>query len=167
MKKKTNLIMLIILFVGIGIDQLTKILITTNLTLNQTMTIIPHFFDLTYVRNFGGAWSILSGHLIFFYLITIIALVVMFGFYHYTNKIEIKVGLTLMIAGTIGNFIDRLCFGYVRDFLAFDLAGYHFPVFNFADMLLVIGVIIICIMELFGDYIDGRKIIRSSKRDAK
>ena len=81
----------------------------------------------------------------FFYIVTVVALIAMILFYRNQDRsnVLVQTALVLMMAGTVGNFIDRLCFQYVRDFLDFILLGYDFPVFNIADSALCIGVFLI------------------------
>lgn len=141
MRKKHILLFAIVL----GVDQITKLVVGANMTLGQQIPIIPGFFNFTYMHNTGAAWSMLEGKMWFFYIITIIALIAMFLFYRnsdHKDKIT-RAALVLMMAGTIGNFIDRLLFQYVRDFIDFIIFGYDFPIFNVADMALCIGVFLI------------------------
>lgn len=148
MRKKHILLLAVVL----GIDQITKFVVDGGMALNQQIPVIPGFFNFTYLHNTGAAWSMLEGKMWFFYVITVIALIAMFLFYRGgEEKDELtKVALVLMMAGTIGNFIDRLCFQYVRDFIDFIIFGYNFPVFNVADMALCIGVFLI-IADVFLD----------------
>lgn len=124
------------------LDQLTKYAIEARLTLGQSIELIKGFFSLTYARNTGAAWSILSGQMTFFYIISAIALVFMTYFLLKTDKKEHlqRFALSLLIAGTLGNFIDRLMFQYVRDFLDFIIFGYDFPIFNVADISLNVAI---------------------------
>ena len=138
MRKREILLILAI----VALDQITKYAIEAQLSLGQSIEIIEGFFSLTYARNTGAAWSILTGQMTFFYIISTIALVVMTYFLFKTDKKENlqRIALALLIAGTIGNFIDRLMFQYVRDFLDFVIIGYDFPIFNVADITLNVAI---------------------------
>lgn len=134
--KHTILFIFILLF-----DQITKLIISSSMNLHDSISVIENFFSITYVQNTGAAWSILEGSMIFFYFITIIAVVCMLAFYKSSDCDEISAwGVALMLGGTIGNFLDRLRLQYVVDFLDFIIFGYDFPVFNVADIALCVGV---------------------------
>lgn len=151
MKKKHIGILVAILV----LDQITKYIIDASMSINEQIPIIKGFFSLTYTRNTGAAWSIMEGRMIFFYIITIVALIGLWYFYkncHEDEKLS-KLAIVFMIAGACGNFIDRLIFQYVRDFLDFNIFGYDFPIFNVADSFLCIGVgliILDVVMEQIG-----------------
>ena len=123
------------------LDQLSKVLIDAKMSLYQSVSIIENFFSITYVRNTGAAWSILEGNMMFFYMITIVAIVCMVYFYK-SNECDwlSEWGIAMMLGGTLGNFLDRLRLQYVIDFLDFNIFGYDFPVFNVADVCLCVGV---------------------------
>ena len=143
---KKHLLCVLIAVAVLLLDQLSKYMVEAHLALGESIDVIPGFFQLTYVRNTGAAWSLFAGSgMTFFYVGTIVALIVLGLFYracdakdHYN-----RIALSLMMAGALGNLIDRLCFHYVRDFFAFDIFGYAFPVFNIADCALCIGVFMV------------------------
>lgn len=123
------------------IDQGSKFLIRKNLSLYESIPIIPDFFHLTYIENPGAAFGILAHKRIFFIIITILILVGIFYFYFKLKKEQwlLKIALGLVVGGAIGNFIDRLRWGAVIDFLDFRI----WPVFNIADTAIIIGMLII------------------------
>lgn len=129
------------------IDQLTKWLVVKNMELGESITIIEDFLYLTSHRNRGAAWGILEGQMWFFYIITVIVIV---GIIYYMQKGKkegalFKWALSLMLAGAIGNFIDRVLRQEVVDFIHTFPFGYNFPIFNIADSSLVIGVALLII----------------------
>lgn len=129
------------------IDQISKFYIDFTFQLNESLSILSNFFRITYTRNEGAAWSMLEGKMTFFYIVSVIAIILLCYFYKHTKKQEYlsRLGIVFMLSGTIGNFIDRLLFSYVRDFLDFNIFGYDFPIFNIADMALCIGVFFIIV----------------------
>lgn len=129
-------------------DQLLKSWVTSSIVLGGSKQLIPGIIELTNLRNSGAAWSIFEGQQTFFTIITIIAIIVIGYFiWQYRKNVSMIIGLALIMAGTIGNFIDRLRQGYVVDM--FETTFINFPIFNIADMCLTIGVIwlIICILK--------------------
>lgn len=147
MKKRNNILLVIILVsVFLSLDLLLKYLVSTYLT---SITIIDNFFSLTYTLNDGAAFSILASKtylLIFFSLLCLI-----FILYELKNNITdriLSIGYSLVLSGLLGNFIDRLIDGYVIDYLAFKIFGYNYPIFNLADTLIVVGIIIVLIKEI-------------------
>ncbi len=129
----------------VGLDQWSKYLTVQNISLGETKEFIPGFLSLTHLRNTGAAWSLLEGKMIFFYVITVIVSVVIIYLLikNYKKSIWYSVGLSFVLAGAIGNFIDRVRLGYVVDMLQTDFM--NFPIFNVADSTLVVGVIFIFI----------------------
>lgn len=138
----------------IVIDQIVKILVINKMALQQSIIVINNFFNITYVRNTGAAWSILSGNVLLLIMISVLALVTI---YYYLikdkdlNKIDI-VSYSMLVGGIIGNLIDRIVHGYVIDYLDFKIFNYNFPIFNIADTLIVISIIIIGISLIVGEY---------------
>ncbi|MHC9532644.1 signal peptidase II [Dellaglioa sp. BT-FLS60] len=132
------------------VDQVVKYAVSANIALNTSQTVIPNFFSIANIRNDGAAWSLLAGKQWFFFIVSIAALVLMvYYFYKYRTNAGYKLSIVLMIAGTLGNFIDRLRFGYVVDMFQTDFI--NFPIFNVADMALTVGVIILLIIVLKED----------------
>ncbi|KRN88845.1 signal peptidase II [Ligilactobacillus ceti] len=137
-------IYLILMAVIVAIDQFVKYYVVTHIALNTAVNAIPHFLSLAYIRNYGAAWSILIGQRWFFFIISIVALVILgYAFKRKHQNILYAVSISLMIGGTIGNFIDRIHLGYVIDM--FQLEFINFPIFNVADCALTVGVIILLI----------------------
>ncbi len=131
----------------ITLDQLTKIYIHTHFRLHESVHVIPGFFDLTHIRNPGAAFGLFAeSHPAFRDNFFLIVPVLAIAFILYTlrsthNKIEIF-ALSLICGGALGNYIDRLKFGYIVDFLDFYIKEAHYPAFNVADMSIVSGVIL-------------------------
>ena len=149
LKKKIYLISTILLIV----DQFVKHLVIANISYSVTIFLVPKFFYLTYVKNTGGAWSIFQDNFIFLLCISIAAIV--FFFYYLFKKenysiIEI-IYLGLLFGGVLGNFIDRLCYHGVVDYLGFIFGSYYFPIFNIADISIVCGGILFLIDSFGGD----------------
>ena len=132
--KKWKLIL--ILFFFLFLDQLSKFLIRINLFVGQSVPIIDNVLHFTYLHNSGATWGILKGNNILFIIASGIVLVLIY------NRREFKkfeFSYSLIIAGIIGNLIDRIFLGGVTDFIDFRI----WPVFNIADSCITIGVIIL------------------------
>ena len=123
-------------------DAFSKGIIVRVFEYGERFEVIKVFFWLTYLKNTGAAWSILEGQLWFFILISLVAMAGMIWYFLKTEQRQIilRVSLMFLFAGALGNFMDRLLLGYVRDFLSFKIFGYYFPVFNIADISLNVGV---------------------------
>ena len=114
---KKHLPFFLIAAIALLLDQISKYMIEAVMDLGESIQVIPGFFQLLYVRNTGAAWSLFAGSsMIFFYIVTVVAVVVLFLFYRSceTKDHWNKAALALIMAGALGNFIDRLCFQYVR-----------------------------------------------------
>lgn len=137
--------LLIVLF-----DQILKYWIHNQFALGEKMEIIPSFLSLTHVQNTGAAWSILEGHMWFFYIVTLLVVgVVIYSMQKPRNHPLMQTALAFILGGAIGNFIDRLLHRYVIDMFMVEFID--FPVFNIADMALTIGVVLMFIFILFFD----------------
>lgn len=151
LKKQSLLPWSLILIVGlIIVDQIVKHWVTSNIPLNGSRTFIPGLLDLDNLHNTGAAWSMLEGRQWFFAVITVIAIIVV-AYLMWKNRHSawIMTGLSLIMAGAVGNFIDRLSQRYVVDMFA--LKNVNFPVFNVADACLTVGVFILLIVVLKED----------------
>lgn len=134
-------------------DQFTKYLITSNLQLYDSIPVIPDVFEIHYIRNSGTVWGILSGMNMhtFFVLLTIVMVAVMI--YAYVKLaadrkfLPLNITIVILFAGAIGNMIDRIRYHYVVDFLYFKLI--NFPVFNVADIYVVISIFLLAYLLLF------------------
>lgn len=142
---------LVVTFILVIIDQITKFLALTRLKPVGNITVIPGFFDFTFVENRGAAFGILHGQRFFFIILTIIVVAVII---YEIKKMPVtkeynylRWALTLIMSGAIGNFIDRLLRGYVVDFLEITFISY--PVFNIADIFVVCGTIFMSVLILF------------------
>jgi signal peptidase II len=126
------------------LDFLSKVWAHQSLQGEPSIELIPSFLYLTYHTNSGAAWGILQGQQLFFLVITLVALTI-FGVWAWSadfkEKFIYSLAIVLLIGGTLGNFIDRVRFGYVIDFIDVYLGSYNFPIFNLADAALTVGVI--------------------------
>ncbi|MBP3461753.1 MAG: signal peptidase II [Bacilli bacterium] len=143
----------IVSIITILIDQIIKYLIITNLKFTDSINVIKNFFRITYLQNTGAAWSILSGNIILLILITLIALVFIFMILK-KKKEYLKIEYLcygLLIGGIIGNLIDRIRYGFVIDYLDFNFGEFNYPVFNLADICIVVSAIILIIISMKED----------------
>lgn len=138
--KKTNINILITMLLVV-IDQISKELINIYLRLNESIKIINNFFYITNAHNEGAAWSILSGNILFLIIITFISIYLI---HKYTKEYN-GIFKYILYGGIIGNLIDRIFYGYVRDFIDFRIFNYNYPVFNISDICIFIGIFILVI----------------------
>lgn len=136
MKKRDILILLSVII----LDQITKYIVFSYDKLH--IQIINGFLYIGQVKNTGAAWGMLSGNMIIFYIVTLVAIYFIVDIYRKSKErpFYFNAALMLVLAGALGNFIDRVAFNYVRDFIDVYIFGYDFPLFNVADSALVIGV---------------------------
>lgn len=132
-------------------DQGLKFFIVNHLQLGEVRQIVPGLLSFNYIRNDGAAWNILPGQMVFFYLISLLAIAICL-YYLFEAKYQnvcFDLGLSLVLGGIVGNFIDRLHLKYVIDMLQLDFI--NFNIFNLADAAITIGVILIFIYLVFGE----------------
>ncbi|KGG81100.1 signal peptidase [Caloranaerobacter azorensis H53214] len=145
----------IIAIILIIFDQLTKYLAVKFLLGKNPIPIIKNYLQLNYVENFGAAFGILQNKQLFFVVITIVVLagIIIYIRKHTNISKPMKVALTILFSGALGNLIDRLRLGYVIDFIDVKFGKlYDFPVFNVADCLVVVSTIIIAYLVLYDKY---------------
>jgi signal peptidase II len=134
------------------LDQITKLLVTSFITLGDNINIISNVLYLTYVKNTGAAWSILQGKQILLIILAIMVLIFLIKLIYNSNLSKYEfMGYLLIISGVLGNLIDRIVHGYVIDFIGIYIFNYVFPIFNISDMAIVIGVSIFIIDIIRGN----------------
>lgn len=148
MNKKTYVIAIFILL----FDQISKSLIEIYFKLNESFVIVKDFFNITVAHNTGGAWSILNNHSYLFIIFSVIALIVLIRFmFQFKNNLRNNIAFACTVAGIMSNLADRLFLGYVRDFLDFKILGYDYPIFNIADIAIVVGVLLLIVAIFKGE----------------
>lgn len=146
-------LLIVILFAA---DQVTKALIARYIFLNTSKEVIPGFFQLVHIHNKGAIFGFFShsGSRILYIFLTLASLVALILVVYYFFKVSpgerlLKVSLSLIIAGALGNFADRIFRGYVIDFLDVSVRGWHWPSFNVADSCISTGAVLLIFIFLF------------------
>ena len=146
-----NILPIIAVAILILLDQGTKLWALASLKPVHNMTLAEGFMDLTFVENRGVAFGMFSGQRWFILLLTCVIAAGLIWFYVMMPKkkeyFPLRVSLVLVLSGAIGNIIDRLFRGYVVDF--FEFTFFEWPVFNVADIYVVVGVILLALMLIF------------------
>lgn len=142
-----------IAFITVLLDQLIKNGLLFFMNYGQSITIIKNFFNITLIGNTGAAFSILSSNTILLIIISVVVLNVLYFFFikgkTLTDFEQVSYGL--LVGGIMGNLIDRVLRMQVVDYLDFNIFGYNFPVFNLADIVIIISMILIVIQIIKGD----------------
>ncbi|MBQ8792615.1 MAG: signal peptidase II [Clostridia bacterium] len=155
------------------LDLVTKEVIISKVLPNvgDSVEVIPGFINFVYVQNKGGAWGIFSNSTIGLTILSVIILALMLVFYiirirQVKNKSSmwLAVSVGLIAGGCIGNMVDRIFFGYVRDFINFQFMD--FPVFNFADVAICVGVLVLMVYFIFF-YSKEEKNIKNVEKNQK
>ncbi len=146
-----------ITFMVLIIDLFLKQIVLNNVK-SLPLTVIPSFFSISYVENTGGAWGILGNST---WILTLLSVLVVILLNQYLlkkekyTKLEV-ISYGLFMGGLLGNLVDRLVYGHVIDYLDFTIFSYSYPVFNVADIALVVGVFLLVI-----------ELIRSERNESK
>jgi len=153
---KKHVIFLITLLLVVGLDQISKIYVSSVMSLHASHPVIDGFFNITYVRNPGAAFGFLANAAPMFRSLFLIvvsaAAIVMILWFLAKNKsagMFLTFALSLILGGAVGNLLDRIRFGSVVDFLDFYIASWHWPAFNVADSAISVGAVLL-IVEMFG-----------------
>lgn len=144
------MIYIFLFLIMLVIDQYTKYIIDTNFLLGESSVVIDGFFNLTYVQNRGMAFGLFQGKIDVVSIIALFAVLIILGFFiRNFKKMSIleRIAYTMIFSGAIGNLIDRFLRGYVIDML--DFRGIWSFIFNFADVWINIGVVLIIVEYIF------------------
>jgi signal peptidase II len=146
------LLWIFIIILCYAVDRITKAVIIANIAFDKPLMVVKDFFFIVRSENTGAAWGILKNGRYYFIAVTIIVLLILFYIlFKYASSANKMLGisLSLIISGAAGNMTDRIIEGKVIDFLDFYFGSYHFPTFNFSDMCLVCGTILLSAFLLF------------------
>jgi signal peptidase II len=163
MKKKYWVLLFLCIWI-LSVDQWTKYSIQKRLPLHHTVSVVKGFFNLTHVRNPGGAFGILGGEggglsSSLFVLVSLIAIGIIIFFFFKTREDEeiLSLAFSMVLSGAIGNLIDRFRIGEVIDFFDFQISSFHWPAFNIADSAITIGIGLILVEIFSRDHRKSRK----------
>jgi signal peptidase II len=153
---KKRVFSLILIATLVVLDQLSKALIAGNIALNSSKEVIPNFFHLVHIRNKGAIFGFFSrsADAWVFILLTLasfaaLGLVVFYFFKTPPREKFLILALSLILAGALGNLIDRVMRGSVIDFLDFSVKGWHWPSFNVADSCITVGALLLVFLFIF------------------
>lgn len=140
------LFFVIALFVFV-LDQFTKYLIKSHVSLHETINVLP-FFNIVYVKNFGAAFGMFKDLGATFFIIVGLAAIIFISVF-IIKDISNGLAYSFILGGAAGNTTDRIVHGFVIDFLDFYIYKYHWPAFNVADMALTAGVFLLIVKIWF------------------
>ncbi len=160
--KKLLFIVLPIVVAVLVLDLISKQYIAMAIPMYEIRPFIGGIFNFTHYENTGAAWNIFAGNQVFLIIISVffIALICVFYFLERKNGTLFHIGIALIFGGAVGNMIDRVFLGFVRDFIQFDFWR-SFPVFNLADAALTIGVVLVVLYYILSIFKRGK----NAKRD--
>ena len=148
---KLNLRLSFLFLFLVILDQITKALVIFFFELYESIVILP-FFNLTFVVNYGFAFGLFNNPSLNQILVSIIILIIILYFLYLLMKTQDKIfqlTLVIILAGAIGNFIDRVYRGFVVDFIDIYIGKFHWPAFNIADSCITLGFVIMMLNILF------------------
>lgn len=142
------------------LDQFIKWIVESNMNLHDSFIVVSDFLRITYLQNYGAAFSILSGQKIILIVVTllIISFLIIFVIKKQIKDLFYLISITMITSGGIGNLIDRIFRGYVVDY--FDVTFWpfnDFAIFNFADCLVVVGTIMFVIKFIVNEFVQNKK----------
>ena len=150
-KKKFNLTLFFLFLTLVILDQVTKALVINFFNLYDSVALLP-MINLTFVVNYGFAFGLLNNPSLNQILVSLVILAIILYFLYLLIKTQDKIfqlTLTLILAGALGNFIDRIFRGFVIDFIDIYIGKYHWPAFNIADSCITVGFVVLMINILF------------------
>lgn len=162
--KKTVIILASIIVGGVFLDFITKLLVLKFMELYESIVLIPGVLNLTYIRNEGAAFGMLSEHRWVFMVTSTVAIIgiSIYLFLFCNDRMMMKVGLAMIISGGIGNMIDRIDYGYVVDMIDFCLFDFWKWIFNVADSFVCVGAGVV-LLSLILDIIKTKENSEGSK----
>ena len=148
---KFNLTLFFLFLTLVILDQVTKALVINFFNLYDSVALLP-MINLTFVVNYGFAFGLFNNPSLNQILVSLVILAIITYFLYLLIKTQDKIfqlTLTLILAGALGNFIDRIFRGFVIDFIDIYIGKYHWPAFNIADSCITVGFVVLMINILF------------------
>ena len=136
------------------IDQIIKIIIRSNLNEYQEIKIIKNFFSITLLKNTGAAFSILKNSALLLIIISVLFILLISKYIKKEEKNLTKLDVYsygIILGGIFGNLLDRIIHKGVIDYLSFRFFSYYFPVFNFADISITVGIALLIISTIINE----------------
>lgn len=136
------------------IDQIIKIIIRSNLNEYQEIKIIKNFFSITFLKNTGAAFSILKNSTLLLIIISVLFILLISKYIKKEEKNLTKLDVYsygIILGGIFGNLLDRIIHKGVIDYLSFRFFSYYFPVFNFADICITVGIALLIISTIINE----------------
>lgn len=150
----------VIALIVIIADQWSKRLVVQQMEIGERIEVNPGYVSILSHRNSGAAWGMLEGKMAFFYVVTIFVVGGLLYYFYKEAKHDtlLSVAIMLLVGGAIGNFIDRVLYQHVVDFISvwIPVIDYNFPIFNIADAALTIGVILLIIHMVFEEKLKSK-----------